>query len=491
MTICRVAGAAMAILALGAAAADLDREATLEQRLARLERRLAIVEALCASKGPAEGATGGQYGRRVLAPSEARRLVLPPSGTADAAEEVPLNEGEDASSLIGAFPSSEAVRSLGLGVLLVDPRSNMLQLPGEEHDAIAVEQPGATLSLAGMTADGTVATPEARLRALGVPEGSYNHSAALRAAVGPDALLPPASELSALVSSSPLAAPNVAALASALAAAVDSMGRLARSVSRLAAFPGEVRAFAAAADGLPTGWVPADGRCFAVGALPTLFGRVGTTFTPVSAIGCQPGTPHQSECDTGPPVDMDGDLCGYAPFPDCGIQPRVLLLKFARNRTFCVPDLRGRGVVGGTGDPPSSEALLGSACVAGRSCSQEQLLRGTVTMPAASGLQASSTGSVGGSQSHTLSLASLPAHSHAVQEQLPLSNTNLMYLPSPGNPDMEYCADSFTCTLGGFGLSRAGQLLATKLTTAAVGASQPFDIQDPYIALTWAIFTGA
>ncbi len=486
-----VVAVAVAILSLGAVAAGPDREAALELRVAQLERRLARVEALCGAAAGAGDGLGADRRRLAAAASRGRGLAVPPPGLPPAAEDVPLQEGEDAAALVRAFPSSEAVRSLGLGEMLIDPTSRQLQLEGPEDDAIVVEQPGASLALAGTSGNGTGAATEARLRALGVPAGGYNHTAALRAAVGPDAVLPAPSALSALVSSSPLAAPNVAAIASALAAVVDSMGRLANAVPRLAAFPGEIRAFAAAADGLPRGWVPADGRCFAAGALPTLFERLSTTFTPYKPTGCAEGTPHASKCTPGSPVDANGTFCGVPPLLVCGMDPRVVLLKFARNRTFCVPDLRGRSVVGGSGDPPLSDALLGSACVQGSSCSQATLLSSETTMPAAAGLSVARTGFVGGTQTRTLTQTNLPAHAHSVEEQLPASTTKLMYLPSPSTPDMEYCADSFTCDLGGFGLSRAGQLLATKLKTATVGGGQPIDIQDPYVALTWAIFTGA
>uniref|UniRef100_A0A7S0JXY3 Uncharacterized protein n=2 Tax=Cafeteria roenbergensis TaxID=33653 RepID=A0A7S0JXY3_CAFRO len=500
----RVAAALAAAACLASSAAarsgllvDEQWQAAMEARMAHLEARLALAEraseTLCACAGDAAGdAAGAGQARTGLEQVAARssrrdlRATEPSTGT-------PSSEARIAESVMAKLPASSAVQSLGLGSFLTNGSATGLAEPNPADDALVIEQEGAAMYFAASPgADQGAGALAARLRAQvfgPLNNDGYNHTSVLETLTGSKATrVEPAPAV--LVSSAAVSAPNVAAMAAALAGVAEAVREAVANAPRLAAVPGELRAFACEASKLPTGWVLADGRCLRVSAVPSLFEAIGVTWTPNKLIGCAANSSHATNCEAGDPVVWDGVECGVGGYSACGLDAQELLPAWAPNRTFCVPDLRSRSAIGSRGDYFAADAVNGDECVKTGSCSPEDLLHSSTVMPAAPGLFGRATAEVGGTQFKTLTAAHLPPHNHQVVMNEPRFD-EFLFKPASGAYSTQYCKNASGCDTQGAATGVPGDVLQPYMATTSTGGGSQFSIEPPFVAVTWAIFTGS
>jgi len=335
-------------------------------------------------------------------------------------------------------------------------------------DALILEEPGAAVSMASL---GPGSQP-ARLRAVGMTgEEAMSSLASITNHFNASG--------SAFVTSASIAAPNVALLAMAVASVADALRTAVRDAALLSALPGEVRAFAGnLSDGLPEGWVPADGRCFPVYALPELFSAIGVTWLPEgSHAGCPPDTRHVSQCFAKTETESDTQMGGTQHgLRQGGTPARRLLPQNSPEQTFCVPDLRGRTIKGAAGDLKNADAPL-DTCI-------RTLLNSSAQVPKLKGLNASQTGTSTGNETVTLTVSNLPSHSH------------ILDMPAYLTPDQD-AQDQFVCQVkdnSDCGCKVCKQKFSVKeaqvLQGQTTGKGQPASVEDPSAWMTWMIFTG-
>ncbi len=465
--------------------------------MAHLEARLALAERAsetrCACAGDAAGDAAGAGQARTGLEQVAARSSRRDLRATEPSTETPSSEARIAESVMAKLPASSAVQSLGLGSFLTNGSATGLAEPNPADDALVIEQEGAAMYFAASPgADQGAGALAARLRAQvfgPLNNDGYNHTSVLETLTGSKATrVEPAPAV--LVSSAAVSAPNVAAMAAALAGVAEAVREAVANAPRLAAVPGELRAFACEASKLPTGWVLADGRCLRVSAVPSLFEAIGVTWTPNKLIGCAANSSHATNCEAGDPVVWDGVECGVGGYSACGLDAQELLPAWAPNRTFCVPDLRSRSAIGSRGDYFAADAVNGDECVKTGSCSPEDLLHSSTVMPAAPGLFGRATAEVGGTQFKTLTAAHLPPHNHQVVMNEPRFD-EFLFKPASGAYSTQYCKNASGCDTQGAATGVPGEVLQPYMATTSTGQGQQFSIEPPFVSVTWAIFTGS
>lgn len=460
--------------------------------MAHLEARVALAEraseasCACAGRGNGQAWTSQEQ----VATRNLRRSLRvtepPPTG-------MPSLEARIAESVAARLPAPSDVQALGLGSFLTNGSTTGLAVASPADDALVIEQEGAAMSFAASPGgDHGAGALAARLRAQvfgSLNNDGYNHTAVLETLTGNKATRVEPSP-AVLVSSAAVSAPNIAAMAAALADVAGAVREAVANAPRLAALPGELRAFACEASKLPTGWVLADGRCFPVSSVPSLFDAIGVTWTPNTRIGCAPNSSHATNCADGNPVVWDGVECGVGTHPACGIDAQQLLPTWAPNRTFCVPDMRSRSAIGSRGNFNAADWLMGAECVKSSSCSADDLLHSSTVMPAVAGLSERDTAARGGSQFQTLTASHMPPHRHDA-EMNEFRTESFLFQSGFDPPTNQYCRNATGCDAQSLGTGTSEDVIQPFLSTSLTGGGNQFSIEPPYVAVTWAIYTGS
>jgi microcystin-dependent protein len=249
--------------------------------------------------------------------------------------------------------------------------------------------------------------------------------------------------------------------------------------AHLAAIPGEIRSFSGPYSSLPRGWLPADGRCLSVEEAPSLFAAVGLTWTlpEEHRYGCSAGARSLGSCDSGGVFEGPGGMeCGASRGEDCGDAAGVLPAH-ARERMFCLPDLRSRSMEG------AWEDAGGKVCTGG--CNSEAAMSATSVFPSPSpGMTLRKAGATHGSEETRLKVEHLPAHTHR-------ASVSRNYVFSVSSSTVETDSDCGTFdTCGGFVKSVSSTSSTPSVTIDGTGGDQPFAIVPPRAAVTVAVFAG-
>jgi microcystin-dependent protein len=456
---------------LAAGEADVGRQLRLlTERMQAMELRISELEAKVkeCSDHNAPGHLLGPRGVRALSDASVGRAARRLAGDAAPARKLAL-------TLLDGLPSADEIAAMGLSLSLRE-----LKMTG---DALVVEHANATAAFALSGSENQVAF--ARLGAQGPPSAQYNHTL-VNELSGTWARPFPSG---VLVSEQPFVAPNLVALAKATGLILSSLRTMMTHASSLSAYVGEIRAFAGSFDDVPSGWLPADGRCLAVQKAPELFRVVGTSFS--GALGCSSSTNHRRYCVDGDAFLVNGSTCDPAvpSSSECsGLSKYDLLTQWAPQRTFCLPDLRSRSIIGGMNALGSSVS-----CAETQNCTHLHLIEPTTLMPEPSGLVSRKLATDTGAQTVTLSTLHLPSHTHTTSISVNASDTREMAWRYPGGAswDAACLPSSGSCARGlDAGFTLRDLYRQATVNVNPTGAGSAFEIQSPATALVVMIFAG-